>query len=497
MSTAFVFTPKIIQHMRKQFYLRNVYSPVLEESTCILSYNPKKHRLFKKLKNTFFSQIGSNPRHAEDEDYHLFDGDGMMHSIFFNETFITYQNKWIQTKRLRIENRWRRKMYLYFGELRGWKGIVQIFKFSMMQLLGFLPHARGTANTAMLEWKNRFYALHEGDMPYEISLNYEFPNIATLHRLNISKIHSTTAHPIIDKRRNLLYMYGYNNYDFIDGKFIFNIFDENMTHIKQHNISLINNGMVHDVGFTGNHIIIPDLPLKYDPSLILHEKLPMYFDKENGIARLGIFNVDTYNNPQWFSFDDKFFIFHFSKAYARKNEIVVFACVMDDLHMEDFVDLDSSPSNIVRGNIRLKRVHLNSSNNTTKIIENPYIEDLALDFPYNLDFPIISINDRRYIYCTIFDSTTGYIRGYIRSDTYKFESRKPSLFLFENGVYGNSEPQPVIIDNREYLLTFINENGVSSIAMIDILRNKIADKIEIPKRVPPGFHSLFMKHNER
>ena len=445
-SSAFVFTPKFIHQLRKQFYLRNVYTPVLEESTCILPYKPKKHRLFKQLKNSFFSQIGSNPRHVDDEDYHLFDGDGMMHSIFFNGSYLTYQNKWIQTKRLQVETKWRRKMYLYFGELKGWKGLFQILKFSMMQLLGFLPHAKGTANTAMLNWKNRFFALHEGDMPYELSLNYEFPNIDTLHRINISNVYSTTAHPIIDKRKNLLYLYGYNNYNFMDGKFIFNAFDENMKHVIQHNISLINNGMVHDVGFTGNHMIIPDLPLKYDPSLILNEKLPMYFDKQHGVTRLGVFNVHTCDDPHWFTFRDNFFIFHFSKAYAKKNEFVVFACVMDDLHMEDFVDLDSSSSNIVRGNIRLKRFHLNTLDNTTKIVQNPYIEHLSLKFPYNLDFPVISTKNRRYIYCTIFDSSTGYIRGYIRSDTCKFESRKPSIFLFENGVYGNSEPQPVIIE---------------------------------------------------
>ena len=113
-SSAFVFTPKFIHQLRKQFYLRNVYTPVLEESTCILPYKPKKHRLFKQLKNSFFSQIGSNPRHVDDEDYHLFDGDGMMHSIFFNGSYLTYQNKWIQTKRLQVETKWRRKMYLYF-----------------------------------------------------------------------------------------------------------------------------------------------------------------------------------------------------------------------------------------------------------------------------------------------------------------------------------------------------------------------------------------------
>ena len=40
------------------------------------------------------------------------------------------------------------------------------------------------------------FALHEGDMPYELSLNYEFPNIDTLHRINITNVYKHHSHPI-------------------------------------------------------------------------------------------------------------------------------------------------------------------------------------------------------------------------------------------------------------------------------------------------------------
>ena len=63
-------------------------------------------------------------------------------------------------------------MYLYFGELKGLNGIYQIFKYVFMEILGFLPPAKGTANTALLNWENQLYALHEGDMPYNLNINY-------------------------------------------------------------------------------------------------------------------------------------------------------------------------------------------------------------------------------------------------------------------------------------------------------------------------------------
>ena len=92
----------------------------------------------------------------------------MIHGIYFNNSEIVYQNKWIQTKRLQLEEKWKRKLYLYFGELRGINGLMQIMKYSLMELFGFIPpYGRGTANTALLFWSGRLIALHEGDMPYE------------------------------------------------------------------------------------------------------------------------------------------------------------------------------------------------------------------------------------------------------------------------------------------------------------------------------------------
>ena len=106
-----------------------------------------------------------------------------------------------------------------------------------MELFGFIPpYGKGTANTALLYWNKRLFALHEGDMPYELNID-EYFNITTKQRLHYPSLYSTTAHPIIDDERKLLYFYGYNNYNFLDGNFIFNVFDENMELINQKNIS--------------------------------------------------------------------------------------------------------------------------------------------------------------------------------------------------------------------------------------------------------------------
>jgi carotenoid cleavage dioxygenase-like enzyme len=473
----------------KQFYLQDKFSPVLDEKSIEIAH---KSSLFNKLQSNFFGQIGSNPQYIEDEDYHWFDGDGMIHGVFFDRGKISYKNRWILTKRLQVERKWNKKMYIYFGELKGLKGIIQIIKFSIMDLLGFIPQSRGTANTSLLKWKNRIFALHEGDMPYELYVDSNDHNITTGNRFHHPNIHSTTAHPIKDNIREKLYLYGYNNYDFLCGKFIFNVFDRDMKFLNQKNISLINNGMVHDVGFTGDEIIIPDMPLKYDINRIMKEELPMYFDKENGITRFGVFNVsDSNSDPEWFYFCENFFVFHFADARKKSDKFEIFACVMDNLFMEDFVDVENleNEDHIIRGNIRLKKIILDKTTNTTTIITNQFLEKLDVDFFYNLDFPITSTMDKDCIYCTIFDAGLGYIKGYVKIKTTEFQERIPQLFLFPDNMYGNSEPQITVIDNTEYLLSFTNQNNQSFISLIDIENGKI-ENIEIPTRIPPGFHSI-------
>ena len=475
----------------RQFYLKDKFVPVLEEKTISVDHN---HFLFNKLNNTFFAQIGSNPKHVEDEDYHWFDGDGMIHGLFINDSRMTYHNRWVQTKRLQVEDKWKKKIYLYLGELKGLNGLVQIFKYSMLELLGFVPKARGTANTAFMHWSGKTYALHEGDMPYELNIDYENLNISTKKRLHYNSVFSTTAHPIVNDKKGHLYLYGYNNYDFNNGQFIFNVFDTQMNFLDQKNVSLINNGMIHDVGYTNNYIIIPDMPLKYDINRIFKEKLPIYFDKDGGKTRFGVFNINK-QNVKWYYFDKNFFIFHFSKVRKTSHKFIIYACVMEDLFVEDFIEINNinNQENELRGKLRLKEIHIDIYRNKTNIVTNPYIEDLDLGFSYNLDFPLNSKIDENKVYMSIFDAKTGYIRGYLSIDIKNFRYEEPKVFLFHKGVYGNCEPQVVVIEGEEFLLTFTNDHVKSYISLVNIKNNNYTS-LPIPTRIPPGFHSTFIEN---
>ena len=81
--------------------------------------------------------------------------------------------------------------------------------------------------------------------------------------------------------------------------------------------------------------------------------------------------------------------------------------------------------------------------------------------------------------------------GLILIDTDNFQYKKPDVFLFCDGIHGNCEPQVVVIDQYEYLLTFTNDQCTSYISLVNI-KNSNYTSVSIPTRIPPGFHSTFI-----
>ena len=324
MSTLFLFTSGFNPFVNKRpqhnyrFYVEKRFKPVKEEKTLVIKH---KNKLFNKLENSLYAQIGSNQKHASNTSYSLFDGDGMIHAVLFKKDNITYQNKWVQTDRLQYENKIGKKVYLYLAEFLDNNGLFNFIIYSIKKFANIIPTVKGTANTALLRHNNKLYALHEGDLPYELDIQYNPFNITTVGSLINNKLYSTTAHPHIDVKRDLIYMSSYNNYDFTKGKFIFNSFDKGMNLINQKNVSLINNGIIHSIGFTGDKIIIPDMPMKVDPLRLFNKQLPLYFDKKNGVTRFGVLDIDKLDSPSGIIFMTIFTYFIFQMHMKQKMNI--------------------------------------------------------------------------------------------------------------------------------------------------------------------------------
>lgn len=446
-----------------------------------------------------FSQIGSNPKkkYHGNKPYNWFDSDGMIHAVFFNKTHVTYVNRWVRTKRYITEEKWKQKLYLNFGDLKGFHGIIHIIKWMILNHFSIIPsNSCGTANTAFLSWNKVIYALNECDLPYKINYNMTSHNITTSNKIDIEGLNSVSAHPKIDINRNKLYLYGYNTKDFKKGEFYHNILDENMNLTSNTNFSMLNNGMVHDIAQTKNKLIVPDLPLKYDFSNIIHNKLPLQFDR-NGTSRLGVIDKDIPDKIDWYYLEKSIYIFHFSDSYEEKEKIIVFACIMKDVNMDNLLSPNEELTE--NGKLRLQKIIINTRTKKVTIHKNNYIEKIDTltkkNIKYNLDFPISSKVYKNHIYCSIFDINTGRICGITCINTMNFESNKPYVYILKN-KYITSEPQCIVIDNKEYLICFTNDDKLTSITLIDVLNKKhYSLSLNNDTIVAPGLHSIFQYSN--
>jgi len=464
------------------YFLKGVFRPVQQEIQIRVPY--KKDSLFASLKGSCFLQIGSNPRFHDRAGYHWFDGDGMVHGVFFHESELVYTNHWIRTERFLTESKYKKSKYFYFGELLGWHGFFLILKEAIQKWFGWISPHRGTANTAFLVWNDSVYALHEGDLPYKLKIDHKKSRIKTEKKWELP-FYSVSAHPKQDKQ--YLYLYGYNNKDFSYGMFYHNVLDKNGTIVLQQNISLINNGIIHDIGETEYFLIIPDLPLKYDMKHIWKHRLPLQFDKL-GLSRFGVLAKNG-SSLEWFLIERNIFLFHIAKVIETTDAFLIYACVMDEVHLMDFVHLEN-PENKIRGQSRLQEIRLDKQTKKVTFSRNSFLENLGKvsGDDYNLDFPFVS---KKKVYTCIFDATNGKIVGLSMIEIgKKFQMAKPNVFFFPNGDCMTGEPQLVRIKRKEYVLCFLS-NLETWLSLVDMEKKKIY-KIPLGIRIPPGFHSLMI-----
>ena len=468
----------------KSPFLKGIHKPVLKEisSKTIIP----KNSIFRKL-DGFFGQIGPNPMFALDDEYSLFDGDGMIHGVFFNKTDLIYTNHWVKTKKLLTEMKWGKKMYISLAELKGFRGLTSILSSEIMKCFKLIPSGY-TANTAFMYHNKKMFALHETDTPYRINLNFNNFTIHTGKHYKFGDIITTTAHPKFDELRRKIYLYSYKGLKDNKGKFLNNVFDYNFNLIEESNIDLINNGIIHDIGQTKNSLIIPDLPLKTDFNRIMENKLPIYFDK-NGTTRLGVLNKDT-DKLTWFNISENFFIFHFSECFEDKDNIYIHACLVDNVNFASFID--NTEFKPFQGT-KISQIILNKKTNTYKIVANKKVNSIIKNTNYITEFPVVSNFNNKDIYCGIIDSQLGEVHGFLKINLENFETSIPKIYMLKNRV-GNSECRPVVIDDIEYLLTYSYDKDTNYyINLIDVENGKNFElKLNNDVRIPPGFHSIYV-----
>nr|XP_017255823.1 PREDICTED: carotenoid 9,10(9',10')-cleavage dioxygenase 1-like isoform X1 [Daucus carota subsp. sativus] len=453
--------------------------------------------------NGEFVRVGSNAKFSPVAGYHWFDGDGMIHGLRIKDGKATYVCRYVRTARLKQEETLGGAKFMKIGDLKGLFGLLMLNMQMLRRKLNVLDmsYGYGTANTAMIYHHGKLLALSEVDKPYAIKV-LEDGDLQTLGLVDYDKrlTHPFTAHPKIDPYTGEMFTFGYaHTPPFVT----YRVISKDGFMNDPVPITLADPVMMHDFAITENYAIIMDLPLYFRPKEMVKEnKLIFTFDGSKK-ARFGVLPRYAKNELliKWFELPNCF-IFHNANAWEEGDEVVLITCRSENPDL-----------NMANGKEKLEKIKNElfemRFNMKSGLASQKKLSASAVDFP--------KINEsytgrkQRYVYGTILDNN-GKVTGIVKFDLHmEPEMGKKELEvggnvqgIFDLGVgrYGSEaifvprEPGTTSEEDDGYLIHFLHdENTGKSAANIIDAKTMSPDPVavvELPHRVPYGFHALFV-----
>ena len=455
-------------------FLSGNYAPVTDEhvTPCL-----EVAGLIPKDLSGHFLRIGPNPVFVPDvATYHIFDGDGMIHAVQFEDGKATYRNRFVDTQGLRLER------------AKGawiWKGMS-----SMADLVkGVPPPAEGmfknTANTAMVYHNDTLFALMESAPPHAIQL----PDLATIgeHTFGGKLTHPFTAHPKVDAVTGEMMTFGYSPFP---PYLTYSVVDPKGEIVHTAAITIPKGVMMHDCAITERHTVFLDMPITFDLSRGMAGGLMLDWEPENG-SRLGVmprFGRDE--DVKWFDVATSM-VFHVSNAWEDGDEVVV----QGSRSMR--TDISRATENAGQQEVmtdQLGRLYEWRLDMRTGAVKEGY-----LDTAHYCDFT--RINDdlcgrkTRFTYAARFDPA----HGALFDAALKYDGVTGNTQVHELGA-GRSGGEGVFAkragaasEDDGYVIMFVWDEtlGQSECLIIDAQNFEGAPvaRIRIPHRVPYGFHA--------
>ncbi len=433
-------------------YLVGEYAPVRDELTS--TELAVEGQLPAELNGTYL-RIGPNPRGSLDPaTYHWFQGDGMVHAVTLSEGHARYSNRWVRTDRAAD----------LLDERPG-----------SDQPPDVIPAEISVANTGLVAHAGRILALYEVGLPVEIRTDG-----STVGRFNFDgRLQSAmTAHPKVDPNTGELHFFGYS---MLGPPFLrYHVADDSGRLTRTEEITLPGPSMVHDFAVTRDHIVWLDLPVLFDRDLLAHGRFPFGWHPDYG-ARVGIMPRAGANNAvRWFDIDPCY-VFHVLNAYDDGPNVVIDVVRYDHLFADDHAGPSDSEPILTRWTVGL----------TTSSVSTHVIDDRPQEFPRVADRTVGSRH--RYGYAVT-------EHGIVQHDLDRGTSVAHSLgansqaseALFIPAADGTA-------DDEGWVVAIVHHNPHSADFLVldaTALDHPPLARVELPQRIPIGFHALWASDNE-
>ncbi|KAG7546939.1 Carotenoid oxygenase [Arabidopsis suecica] len=481
--------------------LSDNFAPVLDElppTDCEIIHGSLPPSL-----NGAYIRNGPNPQFLPRGPYHLFDGDGMLHAIRIHNGKATLCSRYVKTYKYNVEKQTGAPvMPNVFSGFNGVTASVARGALTAVRVLTgqYNPvNGIGLANTSLAFFCNRLFALGESDLPYAVRLT-EYGDIETIGRYDFDGklAMSMTAHPKTDPITGETFAFRYGP---VPPFLTFFRFDS--TGKKQRDVpifSMTSPSFLHDFAITERHAIFAEIQIgmRMNPMDLMFEGGSPVGTDNGKTPRLGV--IPKYagdeSEMKWFEVPG-FNIIHAINAWDEDdgNSVVLIAPnIMSIEHTLERMDL-------VHALVEKVKIDL-----VTGIVTRHPISARNLDFA--VINPAFLGRQSRYVYAGIGDPMPK-ISGVAKLDVSKGDRDDCTVArrMYGKGCYGG-EPffvardpgNPEAEEDDGYVVTYVHDEvtGESKFLVMDAKSPEleIVAAVRLPRRVPYGFHGLFVKESD-
>ncbi|MBF6556089.1 MAG: carotenoid oxygenase family protein [Acidimicrobiales bacterium] len=404
---------------------------------------------------------GPNPAVApvDEDDYHWFSGDGMIHSISLADGKATgYRNRWVRTRALAA-------------------------KLETAAPKGPSEPLDGPANTHVIRHGGTTLALVESGFPHAVS-----PDLsrARVHDFDGGLASPMTAHPKVDPATGELIFFGS---DVFGPPFLrYHVVDADGRLVRTEDIDIPRATMIHDFGVTSTRAVFLDLPVVFDLQLASQGRtLPYRWLPEAG-ARVGVMPRSGGNADLHWIGIDPVYAFHVLNCYDDADAVVLDVIRYDRA-------FDTGPGEAITSVVpALARWTVNLATNR---VSEQQLDDTAVEFP-RID-PAVAGLPHRYGYCTRVGDRADQPaqHGLVKYDLHRDESTR-----YEPGD-ARASGEPVFVraadgsgEDEGWVLTIVYDatRDASDLVILDAtsFAGPPVATVHLPARVPFGFHGSWV-----
>ncbi len=465
-------------------YLHGAYAPTLH--TDVVAHElDVEGEIPRDLFGAYYRN-GPNPQHKPNNRYHPFDGDGMVHGVYFADGKADYRCNMITTDALKAEQ---------LAEETIWPGVMGPFDFSLPDF-----PIKDTANTDLALHNGQLISLwYNSGVPYAMDpLSLENQGHFNLPSKLTRKI---SAHSKVDWATGEMFFFDYGD---TPPYMVYGVLNPDGRLKHEAPIDLPGPRLPHELAFTSNYAILHDHPLFHDLKVLQQHKMRLLQFHTDLPTRFGLIpRLGT--QVRWFECEPCF-VLHTSNAWEDGDWVVMDGCRSinpmpaaradegDLSHMLAYMRLEA---NNYRWRFNLK---------TGEVREGP-IDDLNTEF--NISNALFHGVKSRYAYHQYIPKHEegGATLRFNALVKYDNENGSYQRWDYGAGVYGSEAAYaPKANADRShdeddgYLVSLITDsNNWQSYSLVfdakDITHGPIA-KIKLPHRVPVGFHGLWARGDD-